>query len=353
MSVEQRPDTGEIEAVDDLHRQYQALCKQLHGVLVGLDDVIEQMFVAILCRGHCILEGMPGLAKTLLVSTLSSLLQLQFRRIQFTPDLMPADITGTDVLEEDRTTGKRVFRFVKGPLFGNIILADEINRTPPKTQSALLEAMQERQLTIGGQTYPLPDPFFVLATQNPIEQEGTYPLPEAQLDRFLLKLKVSYPSAEDEIEICKRATTEYAFDSQPVLSADDLLKLQKLVRKVPVAEPVYQYATQLVRMTRPEMGRLPDSLQDHVQWGAGPRASICLILAAKARALLHRRYHTTTADVQAMLLPVLRHRVIPTFNAEAAGTTTDDIIRGIDEHLRGKSAKAASVSKPVVRVQRV
>jgi len=343
MTGEPQPSGAEIQAVDDLHRQYQALCQQLHGVLVGLDDVIEQMFVAVLCRGHCMLEGMPGLAKTLLVSTLASLLQLQFRRIQFTPDLMPADITGTDVLEEDRTTGKRVFRFVKGPLFGNIILADEINRTPPKTQSALLEAMQERQLTIGGTTYPLPDPFFVLATQNPIEQEGTYPLPEAQLDRFLLKLKVTYPSAENEVEICKRATTEYEFTPKPVLSGDDLLRLQKLVRKVPVADPVYQYAVQLVRATRPESGRLPASMEDHVQWGAGPRASICLILAAKARAILHKRYHATTADVQAMMLPVLRHRIIPTFNAEAAGTTTDDIIRAIDDHLRVKANKPALV----------
>ncbi|MFO1096091.1 MAG: MoxR family ATPase [Planctomycetaceae bacterium] len=341
MTTDPQPNNAEIQAVDDLHRQYQALCQQLHGVLVGLDDIIEQMFVAVLCRGHCILEGMPGLAKTLLVSTLSSLLRLQFRRIQFTPDLMPADITGTDVLEEDRTTGKRVFRFVKGPLFGNIILADEINRTPPKTQSALLEAMQERQLTIGGQTYPLPEPFFVLATQNPIEQEGTYPLPEAQLDRFLLKLRVLYPSAENEVEICKRATTEYEFTPQPVLSGEDLLRLQKLVRKVPVADPVYQYAVQLVRATRPEAGRLPASLEDHIQWGAGPRASICLVLAAKARAILHKRYHATTADVHAMMLPVLRHRIIPTFNAEAEGTTTDDIIRGIDDHLRSKAGKPA------------
>ena len=345
MTDEPRPDDAEIQAVDALHRQYQALSDQLHGVLVGLDDVIEQMFVTVLCRGHCILEGMPGLAKTLLVSTLSSLLQLQFRRIQFTPDLMPADITGTDVLEEDRTTGKRVFRFVQGPLFGNIILADEINRTPPKTQSALLEAMQERQLTIGGDTYPLPDPFFVLATQNPIEQEGTYPLPEAQLDRFLLKLKVAYPSIENEIEICKRATTDYEFTPRPVLSGDDLLRAQRVVRKVPVADPVYQYAVQLVRATRPENGRLPASVEDHIQWGAGPRASIFLLLAAKARAILHKRYHATTADVHAMMLPVLRHRIIPTFNAEAAGTTTDDIIREIDEHLRGKSNKAAFARK--------
>ncbi|WP_010584306.1 AAA family ATPase [Schlesneria paludicola] len=345
MSDEELSNAADIQAIDDLHKKYQALRQQLGGVIVGLDEVIEQMFVAILCRGHCILEGMPGLAKTLLVSTLSSVLQLQFKRIQFTPDLMPADITGTDVLEEDRTTGKRVFRFVQGPLFGNIILADEINRTPPKTQSALLEAMQEHQLTIGGQTYALPEPFFVLATQNPIEQEGTYPLPEAQLDRFLLKLKLGYPTVEQEIEICKRATTEYQFPLQPQLTASDLLKLQSLVRKVPVADSVYQYATQFVRMTRPEEGSLPESIQDHVQWGAGPRASICLILAAKARAILHKRYHATTADVNAMLIPVLRHRIIPTFNAEAAGRTTDDIIREIDLRVRGKTQKVSPIAK--------
>lgn len=340
MTEHSNEEFGEVQAVDELHRHYQELRGQLGGIIVGLEDVIEQLLVAILCRGHCILEGMPGLAKTLLVSTLSSLLQLKFRRIQFTPDLMPADITGTDVLEEDRTTGRRVFRFVQGPLFGNIILADEINRTPPKTQSALLEAMQERQLTIGGQTYPLPDPFFVLATQNPIEHEGTYALPEAQLDRFLFKVKLSYPSFEDEVEICKRATTQYAFATKPTLSSEDLLKIQNLVRKVPVADPVYHYAVHLVRMTRPEGGELPANLQEMVQWGAGPRACICLLLAAKARAILHKRYHATTADVEAMALPVLRHRIIPTFNAEAAGVSTDDIIRQLDERLRSSARKS-------------
>ena len=268
-----------------------------------------------------------------LISTLASVLHLTFRRVQFTPDLMPADISGTDVLEEDRTSGKRVFRFVKGPLFGNIILADEINRTPPKTQSALLEAMQERQLTIGGETYQLPDPFFVLATQNPIEHEGTYALPEAQLDRFLFMVLLDYPTFDQEIEICKRVTTEYEFDTSPVLTADDLLQSQKLIRSVPVADPVYAFAVQLARMTRPEEGLLPADLADMVQWGAGPRASIYLLLAAKARAILHGRFHATTEDVQAVALPVLRHRLIPTFNAEAAGVSNDKIIRRLLEEV--------------------
>ena len=320
-------DTDDVKAVDELSEQYRVLCDQLGGVIVGLDDVIEQTMIAILCRSHCILQGMPGLAKTLLVSTLSSLMQLKFKRVQFTPDLMPADITGTDVLEEDRTTGKRVFRFVPGPLFGNIILADEINRTPPKTQSALLEAMQERQLTIGGETYPLPDPFFVLATQNPIEQEGTYSLPEAQLDRFLFEIRLTYPSQQDEIEICKRATTDYTFDVKPVLTGENLLQMQSVVRKVPVADHVYDYAVRLARMSRPSDPEFPDSLREMVQWGGGPRASIYLLMAAKARAVLQKRYHATTEDVRTVALPVLRHRIIPTFNAEAAGTSTDDIVR--------------------------
>ncbi|MGE3314091.1 MAG: AAA family ATPase [Planctomycetaceae bacterium] len=323
----------EVRAVGELKDKYSQLRKQLGGVIVGLDDVIEQAFIAILCRGHCILQGMPGLAKTMLISTLASVLHLSFKRIQFTPDLMPADITGTDVLEEDRTSGKRVFRFVKGPLFGNIILADEINRTPPKTQSALLEAMQERQLTIGGETYPLPDPFFVLATQNPIEQEGTYTLPEAQLDRFLFMIQLTYPTLEQEIEVCKRVTTDYEFETSHVFSVADLLTAQKLIRSVPVADHVYTFAVQLARMTRPEEGRMPSDLADMVQWGAGPRASIYLLLAAKARAILHGRFHATTEDVQEVALPVLRHRVIPTFNAEAAGISNDRIVTRILEEL--------------------
>ncbi len=333
-------DPAELQAVEAMHKKYQTMLEQLSGVLVGMDEVIEQVMIAILCRGHCILQGMPGLAKTLLVSSTAQLMHLTFRRIQFTPDLMPSDITGTDVLEEDRTTGKRVFRFVQGPLFGNVILADEINRTPPKTQSALLEAMQERQLTIGGETYQLPDPFFVMATQNPIEQEGTYSLPEAQLDRFLFMIHVGYPSQQDEIEICKRATTEYHFQTQTVLSAEDLRLMQQLVRKVPVADHVYEFAVKLARMTRPEEKQLPESLDEMVQWGAGPRAGIFLLLAAKARAILHKRYHATTDDVAAVAIPVLRHRIIRTFNAEAAGISTDQIIAKLLAKLRGGSPTA-------------
>lgn len=330
------------DAIDKLHDQYQRLNEQLGGVIVGMADVSEQLMIALLCRGHCMLQGMPGLAKTLLVSTLASLLDLRFRRVQFTPDLMPGDITGTEILEEDHTTGKRVFRFVEGPLFGNVILADEINRTPPKTQSALLEAMQERQLTICGQTYKLPDPFFVLATQNPVETEGTYPLPEAQLDRFLLKIGVSYPSREEELEIARRQTTEYRFQPEVVLSADDLLLMQALVRSVVVSDTVYAAALDLVRATRPEEGVLADDLQGLVQWGAGPRATIALLMAAKARAILHRRCHATTDDLRAVALPVLRHRIILTFNAEAVGVDADGVLQRIIDH----TAALATSSNP-------
>ena len=318
---------SEVETVRQLQNQYVQMTEQLGGVIVGLESVIEQLFIALLCRGHCILEGVPGLAKTLLVSTVSSMLGLTFRRIQFTPDLMPADITGSDVLEEDRTTGKRVFRFVKGPLFSHIILADEVNRTPPKTQSALLEAMQEHQVTIGVDTHRLPDPFFVLATQNPIEQEGTYPLPEAQLDRFMMKIKVDYPTEAQEIEIAKRVTTEYSAKVQQTLSGDAIARLQQLVRQVPVADHVYQFAVRLARLTRPSGKDSTAFVDEMVNWGAGPRASIYLLMAAKARAVLAGRYHATTEDVVAMALPVMRHRVIASFNAEAAGHDTDDIVK--------------------------
>ncbi|HEY2251897.1 MAG TPA: MoxR family ATPase [Planctomycetaceae bacterium] len=316
-------------AVDRLHEHYQNLRRQLSGVIVGQEDVSEQLLIGLLCRGHCILQGMPGLAKTMLVSTVASLLDMSFRRIQFTPDLMPGDITGTEILEEDHTTGKRVFKFVQGPLFGNVILADEINRTPPKTQSALLEAMQERQLTVCGKTYRLPDPFFVLATQNPVETEGTYPLPEAQLDRFLLKIHVRYPSRADELEIARRQTTDYSFATRTVLDIDQLHEMQQLVRSVVVSDHVYDAALDLVRGSRPEEGLLPEDLQGMVQWGAGPRATIALILAAKARALLHRRCHATTGDLIAVAQPVLRHRIILTFNAEAAGIDADSVLETI------------------------
>jgi MoxR-like ATPase len=321
--------------VEQLHAKYQQMRKELAGVIVGMGDVSEQLMIGILCSGHCILQGMPGLAKTLLISKMASLMDLTFRRIQFTPDLMPGDITGGDVLEEDHTTGKRVFRFLKGPLFANLILADEINRTPPKTQSALLEAMEERQLSIGGQSYPLPNPFFVLATQNPIEVEGTYPLPEAQLDRFLMKIKVSYPSRDDEWEICRRQTTDYSYDIEHVVDVRTLLHMQSIVPKVVVSDHVYEAAIDLVRMTRPEEGQLPAELRDKVHYGAGPRASMALLRAGKARALLHKRCHVTTDDVYAVALPVLRHRIIPTFNAEAAGLDTDAIVTALVQRRRG------------------
>lgn len=317
--------------VDNLHDTYKQMCSELSGVIVGMEDVTEQLMIGILCRGHCMLQGMPGLAKTLLISQLASLMHLSFSRVQFTPDLMPGDITGSDVLEEDHTTGKRVFRFIQGPLFANLVLADEINRTPPKTQSALLEAMEERQLSVGGKTYPLPDPFFVLATQNPVEVEGTYPLPEAQLDRFLLKIKVDYPDRDGEREICRRQTTDYSYTTTQVIDIDQLHAMQDLVPKVVVADHVYDAAIDLARMTRPEEGQLPPNLADKVQYGAGPRASIALLMAGKARALLHKRCHVTTADIFAVALPVLRHRIIPTFNAEAAGLDTDDIVSSLVE----------------------
>ncbi|MBL7139404.1 MAG: MoxR family ATPase [Planctomycetes bacterium] len=316
----------DIEAVKALGTAYKTMCDQIARVIVGQREVIEQVLVAVFCRGHGLLVGVPGLAKTLLISTIARLLHLSFKRIQFTPDLMPSDITGTDVLEEDRTTGKRIFRFVHGPIFSNMILADEINRTPPKTQAALLEAMQEHMVTCGETTYALPEPFFVLATQNPIEQEGTYPLPEAQLDRFMFNIQVDYPSSDEEMAIIKQVTGTYEADLEVTLTGDDILRLQEIVRRVPVADHVVQYARDLARASRPNRAEAPAFVNELVQWGAGPRAGIYLILAAKARAILHGRYHATTADVRALALPVMRHRVITTFNAEAAGITPDEVV---------------------------
>ena len=340
---------ADVQAVDQLHKKYVQITERMEGVIVGQEEVIEQLMVALLCRGHCILEGVPGLAKTLMVSTLSSLLNQTFRRIQFTPDLMPADITGTDILEEDHTTGKRVFRFVKGPLFGNMILADEINRTPPKTQSALLESMQERQLTVGGQTYPLPNPFLVLATQNPIEQEGTYPLPEAQLDRFMLKIQVDYPTRDQEIIIAKRGSTAYHYETGHVLTIEEIIAMQELVRRLPVGDHVYEFTVDLVRRSRPARPSNGDFVNQMVTWGAGPRACIFLILAAKARAILQGRYHATTDDIAAMALPVLRHRLIPSFHAEAAGQNSDYIIRQLLADATGQ--RGAPVPPVPRRVQ--
>jgi len=324
----------DLEAVKALSAAYARMTKDLARVIVGQKEVVEQVLIAIFCRGHALLVGVPGLAKTLLVSTTSRLLHLSFKRIQFTPDLMPADITGTDVLEEDRTTGKRIFRFVRGPLFANMILADEINRTPPKTQAALLEAMQEHMVTVGETTYTLQEPFFVLATQNPIEQEGTYPLPEAQLDRFMFNIIVDYPSSDEEMAIIKQVTGTYTADLEAALTGEDILRLQEIVRRVPVADHVVQFARDLARATRPNRPEAPGFVNELVQWGAGPRAGIYLILAAKARAILHGRYHATTEDVRAVALPVMRHRVITTFNAEAAGITADQVVQRVLAEVR-------------------
>jgi MoxR-like ATPase len=312
--------------VEELNAAFRSLTEQIGKVIVGQHDVVEQLLIGLFSRGHCLLVGVPGLAKTLLVSTLARILDLSFRRIQFTPDLMPADITGTDILQDDPETQRRQFAFLPGPIFAHLVLADEINRTPPKTQAALLEAMQERQVTAGGHRHALPEPFFVLATQNPIEQEGTYPLPEAQLDRFLFEVRVSYPSRDEELAIMKRTTGAHRPEVQHVLSAERILALQELVRQVVVADHVFEYAADLVRASRPGEATAPPFIKAQVTWGAGPRASQFLILASKARALLHGRLHATTQDIRALALPVLRHRLLTTFHADAEGVTTDDII---------------------------
>ncbi|MEI8039748.1 MAG: MoxR family ATPase [Verrucomicrobiota bacterium] len=320
-------------AVDQLHAVYGRLKEEIGQIIVGQQEVIEQVLMAVFCRGHALLVGVPGLAKTMLVSTLAQALDLSFRRIQFTPDLMPADITGTDVLEVDPETGHRGFRFVQGPVFANLLLADEINRTPPKTQAALLEAMQERHVTVGERTMHLPAPFFVLATQNPIEQEGTYPLPEAQLDRFLFNIIVDYPSEAEERAIIRRVTSPSTATIAPLMTAQDIIQLQDIVKRVPVGDHVIDFAAALTRATRPKEKEAPDFVRELVAWGAGPRAGIGLISAAKAHAVLRGRFHATTRDVAAVAAPVLRHRVLTTFNAEAAGITTDEIIRRLLEKL--------------------
>ena len=307
--------------------------KEVGNVIVGQEEVLEEVLLAIFCGGHAIIEGVPGLAKTLLVHTLSRTLGLDFSRIQFTPDLMPSDMTGTEVIEEDKATGRRELRFVSGPIFSNIILADEINRTPPKTQGALLEAMQERQVTVGGETHTLPEPFFVLATQNPIEQEGTYPLPEAQLDRFMFNIRIGYPTEQDELAIVQRTTTDIETKVEKVVDAADCLRIQQLVRHVPVADHVARYALRLVRSTRVRESKedKPDVVQDYLAWGAGPRASQFMVLAAKARALVTGAPHVTPEIVRDVALPVMRHRIIVNFNAEADGVSTDDVVRGLLE----------------------
>src|SRR5687767_12432993 len=317
---------SDLESMKRLQSAFENIKQQLAQVIVGQDKVIEELLIAMFSRGHCILEGVPGLAKTLMISTLAKCLSLDFSRIQFTPDLMPADITGTEIIEENRSTGAREFKFLQGPLFANVILADEINRTPPKTQAALLEAMQERQITVGRVRHKLIDPFFVLATQNPIEQEGTYPLPEAQQDRFMFKVFVKYPSFNEEFEIARRTTALLSEETQPVLSGDQILELQTLVRKVPVTDHVINYTLALVRQTRVSEPGTPRFIKDWLSWGAGPRAVQNLILGGKARALLYGRTHVQTDDVQALAHPVLRHRILTNFTAASEGITPDVVI---------------------------
>jgi len=300
------------------------LKEEIKKVIVGQEIVIEEMLVALLAGGHCLLEGVPGLAKTLMVRTLSQALDLSFRRIQFTPDLMPSDIVGTEILEEDHITGKRFFKFNKGPLFANIVLADEINRTPPKTQSALLEAMQEFEVTYAGQTYPLDRPFFILATQNPIEQAGTYPLPEAQLDRFLLYIKIGYPSAEEEVAILTNTTGSKKEEVNAVIGAEEIKYLQGLTRQVSISEELVQYVSELIRATRPDT-TVVSFVKEWVRWGAGPRAGQALILTAKARALMHGRYAVLMEDLQTMAYPVLRHRILMNFKADSENVTADHV----------------------------
>jgi MoxR-like ATPase len=319
----------DLASIHKLRAAFEDIKAQLARIIVGQDRVIEELLIALFSRGHCILEGVPGLAKTLMISTLAKCLSLDFSRIQFTPDLMPADITGTEVLEENRSTGARELKFLPGPLFANVILADEINRTPPKTQAALLEAMQERQATVGRVRHKLADPFFVLATQNPIEQEGTYPLPEAQQDRFMFKVFVKYPSFIEEMEIARRTTSLPTEQTSSVLSGEQIIELQRLVRKVPVTDHVLSYTLAIVRQTRIGESGVPQFIKEWLQWGAGPRAVQYLVLGAKARALLHGRSHVQTEDIQAMALPVLRHRILTNFTAASEGVTPDTVIEKI------------------------
>jgi MoxR-like ATPase len=333
------PENDDLKAVQELNEAYRHITDQLGRVIVGQQAVIEELLIAMFARGHCLLVGVPGLAKTLLVRTLAESLALEFRRIQFTPDLMPSDITGTEVIQEDRHSGSREFRFLPGPIFGNVILADEINRTPPKTQAALLEAMQESQITVGGRRHQLAQPFFVLATQNPIEHEGTYPLPEAQLDRFMFNTYVDYPEEDEEFDIVRRTTADIESSVTATLSGERIIALQKIVRRVPVADHVVRYAMKLVRLTRPNKSDVPPFIRDYVSWGAGPRASQYLVLGAKARAVLHGRFHADTDDIRAVAHPVLRHRIVTNFNAEAEGIKPDELVRRLIEVVDENAGK--------------
>ncbi|MBN2713024.1 MAG: MoxR family ATPase [Planctomycetes bacterium] len=342
------------EAVKKLGEARQRVLDEVHKAIVGMDEVIEALMISIFARGHCLMEGVPGLAKTFLVSTLSQALSLDFKRVQFTPDLMPADIIGSEILQDDPETGQRQFKFMRGPIFTQILLADEINRTPPKTQAALLEAMQEKQISVAGQKYRLGPPFFVLATQNPLEQEGTYPLPEAQLDRFLFKVFVDYPTYDEEIEVMRRITGTYKAELQHVLASEEIIEMQELVKRVPVAEHIFQYVARLVRATRYKEAEAPDFIKQYVSYGAGPRACLNFIIAGKARAVLHGRFHVSVDDIKEVALPILRHRIAANFAAQSEGMSTDDIIRKLIEVIPSDESlydgKKTAKGKPGAKV---
>jgi MoxR-like ATPase len=333
-------DEGDARSVELLHEGYKSLAGEIEKIIVGQERVIELLLIALFSGGHSILVGVPGLAKTLLVSTLARLLSLSFKRVQFTPDLMPSDITGTNILQEDPESGRRGFRFLKGPIFTNMLLADEINRTPPKTQAALLEAMQERNVTVGEETYRLPSPFFVIATQNPIEQEGTYNLPEAQLDRFLFAIRVEYPTEAEELEVMKRTAPPASVALRKVMGAEEILRIQEVVPRVPAADHVHRFALKLTRLTRPAEAEAPAYVKQCVSWGAGPRAAQSLIHCAKARALLHGRFHVSTEDVESVAVPVLAHRLVTSFHAESEGMTAVGVVeRLLRDVSRGGAEK--------------
>ncbi|MAV37264.1 MAG: AAA family ATPase [Planctomycetaceae bacterium] len=325
---------NDTAAIQKLGASCSKLKNEIAKVIIGQEHVVDDLLTAIFSRGHCLMIGVPGLAKTLMVSTIAQAIELDFNRIQFTPDLMPSDITGTDIIEEDKSTGKREFRFVKGPVFANILLADEINRTPPKTQAALLQAMQENEVTVGGQTYPLPQPFFVLATQNPIEQEGTYPLPEAQLDRFMFDIRISYPKPEEELQIAKATTADVTVDLSSVLTGTEIMELQQIVRRLPISDHVGNYAVDLARATRPEDEDASSYVKENVNWGAGTRAVQFLVIGAKARAAINGDYRVTSEHVRAVAPMVLRHRIVANFHAEAEGISPDQIVQYLLDHVK-------------------
>jgi MoxR-like ATPase len=331
---------SDLQMLESLRQAHRQMRSEVGKIIIGQEAVLDELLMAIFCRGHALLMGVPGLAKTLMVSTLAQALDLSFKRIQFTPDLMPSDITGTEVIQDDPATRQRMFKFLPGPIFANILLADEINRTPPKTQAALLEAMQERKASIGGIDYPMMDPFFVLATQNPIEQEGTYPLPEAQLDRFLFLIKVEYPSDAEEEQIMRLGTGTAQTAVSKVLHGEDILRLQQIVRRVPVADHVFAYAKRITRMSRPNTPEAADFINKWLTWGAGPRASMNLILAAKAHAILRGNHHVATDDVAAVAVPILRHRLIPNFTAQSEGIAVEDVIQRMLQAIPKNAAAA-------------